>query len=103
MRQRGPRIGAPGRVINATGRASTIHVGLRRSSLILKHSQANSADGSEIKTFVTGRDLSEWGLCDFGTIDCPIRVRHIHGGLHLKAKISCGVTPRLRHGALTLF
>jgi hypothetical protein len=55
------------------------------------------------KTFVTGRDLTEWGLRGFGTIDCPIRVRHIHGGLHLKAKISCGVTPRLRHGALTLF
>src|SRR5271157_2734448 len=32
-----------------------------------------------------------------------IRVRHIHGELHLKAKINCGVTPRLRHGALTLF
>ena len=40
-----PSIGAPGRVINATGRASTIHVGLWRSSLMLKHSRANSADG----------------------------------------------------------
>jgi len=39
-------------VINATGRASTIHVALRRSSLILKHSRANSADGSEIKQTV---------------------------------------------------
>jgi hypothetical protein len=41
------------------------------------------------------RDLTElMGLCDFGMIDCPIRVRHIHGGLHLKVKINCGRTPR---------
>ena len=42
-------------------------------------------------------------LCDFETIDCAIRLRHIHGELHLKGKINCRVTPRLRHGALTLF